>query len=179
MCLELWRCKYILDSDTRLGVERSSPTLRLLISWEHAVLRILSEGSLVHKNCLNDAEKRNPLLVIEPGFSCRLGRGLVNNWVYLTEEPDFRGEKIVSNATCFVFMLFSCAGDRFVLSHLRLFWLWTHSHWAQHHALLTCRGSDWEDSHTVISQWLQGRVADPRHLQLWPHFVSIKLRRPC
>jgi len=71
----------------------------------------------------------NPCWESSPGFSCRLGRGLVNNWVYLTEESDFRGEKLVSNATRFMFMLSSGAGDRFVLTQLQLIWLWNHSHW--------------------------------------------------
>jgi len=77
----------------------------------------LSEGSLVHRDWLYDVERRKSLLLpgIETGVSCSLGRGLVNNWVYLTEEPDFRGENRVSNATDFLLMLFSGAGGILVL----------------------------------------------------------------
>jgi hypothetical protein len=79
MCLEEWRCNYILDTIIKLGVEWSSPTPLLFTSGELTVLRICQKGSSAQSDYLNGAEKRKPLPRIEPGYSCSLGRGLVNN----------------------------------------------------------------------------------------------------
>jgi hypothetical protein len=178
MCLVGWRCSYILDSDTRLGDEWLSLTPRPCTAGACCAPN-WSEGSIERRDSMNVVEKRKPLLLpgIEPGFSWHLGRGLANNWAYLTEEPDFIDENRVSNATWFMLMLLSGAGDRFVLSQLQLLWLWNHSRRQQHDALLTRRGSDWAYLHRVISQWLQDSGADPRYLQLWPRFASINLSR--